>query len=352
MKQKLTKAEKKEMKAQKKADRKAKAGTPKALESKQLAVKVVSAVLCTAILGATVSSASQKYADAIKASYNGAAQNQTQSQEQTDDFLYTDTNSADDFASFSEDVGSDTDVAVSDAAQDDGAVRSEAQNTSDSGKNDSAQQKTADSNNPLNYSAAQIVNYYNSCLKKTYSLPNLTIEKTEDIKIVIDDVTPGGEKVANFGNKIVDKYAKATDFKDTFKNGKSTTGGDDAEEFSMHASLVPAGAKNAVIKKSGSGYEIRILVNSEKATLDKKPTFNSQCSNPLDLGAVDLFGLKVTQADFNYPGTMLVAVVDSEGRATSAECTMPMNGTGSGKFIISGSATVHGSMVKSAKFSF
>ncbi len=351
MEQKLTKAEKKEAKAQKKADRKARAGTPEALASKQLVIKIGSAVLCTAILALTVSSTAQKFADAITASSGSAVQNQVQNQSevQNSEASYDDTYISDESGSFPIEAGnSDTDTAVYEVVQADAG----AQNTSAGDGSGTSQKETADPNDPLNFSAAQIVRYYNTCLKNTYSLPNLTIEKTEDIKIVIDDVTPGGEKVANFGNKIVNRYAKATNFKDTFKNGQSTTGGDDAQEYSMHANLDPAGAKTASIKKSGSGYEINILVASEKATLEKRPTYNSQCSNPLDLGAVDLFGLKVTQADFNYPGTTLKAVVDSQGRVTSAACNMPMNGTGSGRFIISGSATVHGSMLKSAKFIF
>lgn len=351
MKQKLTKAEKNEAKAQKKAERKSKSGTPEALASKQLAIKIAAALVCASILGLTISSASQKFADAITASSGGAVQSQAQIQNQTGE-ASTDEIFQDGSGSFPVEEGnSGLDTSVYEIIQPSSGTVTESAGTGND-NNTSKSDKNSNPNDPLSYSAAQIVSYYNTSLKNTYNLPNLTIEKTEDIKIVIDDVTPGGEKVANFGNKIVNKYAKATDFKDTFKNGKSTTGGDDAQEFSMHANLDPSGAKTASVKKSGSGYEINILVASEKATLEKKPTYNSQCSNPLDLGAVDLFGLKVTQADFNYPGTTLKAVVDSQGRVTSAVCTMPMNGTGSGKFIISGSATVHGSMVKSAKFSF
>lgn len=351
MQKKQPETEKNKAKAEKKVEKKEAASSPEAVKSRQTIIKSVTAVICTAVFCLTASSAMDALSQAVseKATLadnsvtSDAAGNEAAAQNDAGGFVPAPSggNTSSDSYVPSYDGGSSENVDTPAAAD----------NTSGTGNNTPAP-KTADPNDPLNYSVAQLVNYYNSCLKKTYNLPNLTIEKTEDIKIVIDDVTPGGEKVANFGNKIVDKYAKATDFKDTFKNGKSTTGGDGAEEFSMHASLAPAGAKNAAIKKSGNGYEIRILVVPEKATLDKKPTYNSQCSNPLDLGAVDLFGLKVTQADFNYPGTMLIAIVDSEGRVKSAECTMPMNGTGSGKFIISGSATVHGSMVKSAKFSF
>lgn len=352
---KQTKAEKKELKAQKKAEKKA-AATPEANETKQTLIKAATAVVCVAALCASTAASVGTYTDAMKHASeikNGTAPvSETVSDDigsyddGTDSYIPTDDVSAYDEGSQT-DMTSDTNAdTADDSTSADSAAKTET-------KTDGGSKTKADSNDPLNYSKEQIVKYYNSCLKNTYKLPKLKIDKVEDIKIVIDDVQPGGEKVANFGNKIVDKYAKATPFTGNFANGENVDGGDGAEEFSLHANLDPKGAKSATIKKSGSGYEINITVVYEKTTLENRPVYNSQCANPLDLGAVDLFGLKVTQADFNYPGTTLKAVVDGNGRVTSASSNMPMFGSGAGNFaFIKGSATVHGSMVKTAKFTF
>lgn len=341
-KQKLSKAEKKEAKLQKKAE----GSAPEAIETKKTVIKSVTAAVCAAAVCISANSAVSNYSDAVVAAANAKANPTSASADESDntEAEYTDS------VSF-EDTGTEA-VSEGTESTDEGIPSDEAQQAEKNETDTKQTEKADNSNDPTKFTKAQVVNYYNTCLKNTYNLPKLTISKTEDIKIVIDDVNPGGDGVVNLGNKIINKYAKATDFTDTFANGKSTTGGDDAQEFSMHANLDPAGAKTATVTKKGDGYEINIAVASEKATLERRPVYNSQCSNPLDLGAIDLFGLKITQADFNYPGTTLRAVVDSKGRVTSAVTYMPMNGSGAGKLIISGGATVHGSMTKSAKFSF
>jgi len=317
-------------------------------ETKRTIIKSATAIACVAALCFSANSAVGKYSDTIsKIAEKGTTSTAVSA---SDGESYADDSYYDAATDTSDDLSYDsTDTEVSPLVEDT-ADASVSASIDSKASSDSSSAPT--SNDPTKYSVAQIVNYYNSSLKKTYALPKLTIEKTEDIKIVIDDVTPGGQLVTNLGNKIVNKYATATTYKESFTNGKSNSGGDDAQEFSMHANLDPSGAKFASVKKVDNGYEINITVKAEQATLQKRPGYNSQCSNPLDLGSIDLFGLEVTQADFSYPGTTLKAVVDSQGRVTSAVCYMPMNGTGAGKLGLSGSATVHGSMTKSAKFSF
>ena len=342
-KNKLTKEAKKEAKLQKKAEGK----TSLSPQTKNTIIKAVTAVICAAAICISAASAVGKYTDALveaaNTSANPSSSSEGESAETAGEAPYE--NKEPHIISYGDEAPADESAASEETTEAPAA---------DENKTDSAPEaaKSEKSNDLTKFSKTQVVKYYNDCLKKTYNLPKLTIKKVEDIKIVIDDVNPGGDGVVNLGNKIINKYAKATEFTDSFANGKSASGGDDAQEFSFHANLDPAGAKTATIKKSGNGYEINITVVSEKATLEKRPVYNSQCANPLDLGAVDLFGLKVTQADFNYPATTLKAVVDPEGRVTSAVSYMPMNGSGAGKLIISGGATVHGSMTKSATFTF
>lgn len=319
---------------------------PMALNTKLTVIRSVTAVACTAAICITASSSAGRYADAVveRAGYRSGVSVSSQDGGTGGDYSDDSTFIPEDNVSPADDISAPDDS----QAQEGDTSAAASENTTGNGSSSAA----AESNDPTKYSVAQIVNYYNTSLKTTYNLPKLTIEKTEDIDIVIDEVHPGGDLFTKLGNKIIDKYAKATTSTGTFAKGQSTTGGDDAQEFSMHANLEPAGVKTASVKKVGSGYEINILLKPEQATLQNRPKYNSQCANPLDLGSVDLFGLQITQADFNYPGTTLKAVVDSQGRVTSAVCNMQMNGTGAGKLGLTGSATVHGGMIKSAKFIF
>ena len=316
-------------------------------ETRQTVIKSVTAIACTLTLCFTANSAMNKYSDSIikvseaqKEIYISSSSPNIESGSTV--FGEADTPSSDDTAISADSSSIETSESES-TSTDTNDVSNAVSNNNDA----------SDTNDPTKYSVAQIVNYYNTSLKNTYALPKLTIDKVEDIKIVIDNVTPGGNLVTKVGNKIIESYAKATPSSASFEKGKNTSGGDDAQEFSMHANLEPAGVKSAVVKKISNGYEINIVLKAEQATLQNRPTFNSQCANPLDLYSVDLFGVEITQADFNYPGTTLKATVDSNGRVRSAVSYMPMNGTGAGKFVgIGGSATVHGSMTKSATFKF
>lgn len=324
------------------------------MESKlnKTVIKSAAAIACVLSVCVTANSAIGKYSDSItkiaetqNRSHISASEINTSS----DETIYNDTDTLFEESVFPSDITASADISDSSVDTDTDVSSDETDSTSSSGNSTSA----PSSNDPTKYTVAQVVNYYNTSLKNTYNLPKLTIDKVENIEIVIDNVTPGGNLVTKVGNKIIESYAGETPSSASFANGKSTSGGDDAQEFSMHVNLVPAGVKSAAVKKVGSGYEINIALKPEKATLQNRPTYNSQCVNPLDLGSVDLFGITITQADFNYPATTLKATVDASGRVTSATTYMPMNGTGAGKFVgVGGSATVHGSMTKNAVFKF
>ncbi len=207
---------------------------------------------------------------------------------------------------------------------------------------------------PTSYSKEQIVKYYNESMNKSYNTPKVTIKKTDVIAINVESIKPGGDIATNIANKIIKKYAKTTEETKNFVKGGAT---DDASykasAFAVPAELDPRGAKTATVTKKGNDYVISIQVVNEAATLKKFPVYNKQCSFPLDLAAVDLMGFKVTSADFNYPGTVLKAVVGADGYVKTAEVYMPMAGGGKGSLIgIDGSATVSGSMTKTIAFTY
>lgn len=208
----------------------------------------------------------------------------------------------------------------------------------------------ATATDPTKYNKDQVVNYYNTCLKNSYN-QKVTITKTEQIKITVDKVT-GGTPIKNIANSLASKYATANTESMSFVNGKSSTG-KTADSFTLPTKLVPAGAKTATVKKSGAGYEINITLISEASTLTKFPTYNKQCSYPLDLASVDLSPAKVVQADLTYTGTTLKTIVDGNGRVTSNVVYMPLSGTGAGKAIgITLTADVHGSWNHTATFKY
>ncbi len=209
-------------------------------------------------------------------------------------------------------------------------------------------------NDPTKYTTEQVVKYYKEVMNKSFKAPQVTVKRTETIDISVDEVKPGGDIAADLASKIIDAYAKTTEYSGTFKNGFDVNWPDSpTENFVYPIQLDPKGAKTGTVTKKGNGYEINILVKAETATLDRFPVYNKQCSTPLDLSTVDLFGLEITQADFSYPGTKLKAIVNEKGYVTYSELYMPMSGTGGGKFLVfSATAKVSGSMKRTATYTY
>lgn len=226
--------------------------------------------------------------------------------------------------------------------------------TSASGETATVSDSQDGKNDPTAYSKEQVVEYYTESMTKSYNAQKVTIKKTETIAISVDSMTPGGKGAAALANKIVEAYAKTTESTKAFSKGVATDDGAyKANDYGFPVTLDPKGAKTATVTKKGNNYEINIQVVSESATLEKFPVYNKQCSFPLDLGAVDLFGLTITQADFSYTGTKLKATVGADGYVRQAEVYMPLAGKGGGKFIgISGAAEVSGSMKRTLTFTY
>lgn len=192
------------------------------------------------------------------------------------------------------------------------------------------------SNNPLNYNKSQLISYYNSCLKKSYS-QKLNATKTEQV-----DVKPSGVDIgsANFN---VDKIADALIANNTknngvvqtksFVNGKATDDGSPIEKFVLPANLYDAAVKSITIKQNGQGYQIVIVLNEETCAHNGTAKYNASCAWPLDVGVINFelpgFGnaVDIQQCTFRYTGTKITAMIDSQGRVTDTKVEMPLTVT-------------------------
>lgn len=336
-KEKLSKAEKKEAKALKKAER---AQNPDSVATKQTVIKAVTAVICVGALCISSSSAIGKYCDALgKAAETQASIAPVYQQGGT--AVSAPVNSG---------VPGGTDAPVVDDTQ----TPADTQTPTDDTQTPTDTQAPADnggekSNDPTTYNKAQVVEYYNKCLKDSYA-KNVKVDKTDTINIRVDEAT-GGDIVKNFvNNTILPKYAGTKTYTKTFTNGKS--GDETITGFASRTGLTPDGAKTATIVKSGSNYVITIVTVAEKSTLETPPTINKACSHPLDLATVDISPAKVTKADFTYPGTTLKATVDANGKVLQTSINQPLSGTGEGKLGLTLHATLSGSLDQTCKYTY
>lgn len=180
----------------------------------------------------------------------------------------------------------------------------------------------------LNFSKAQLVAYYNNCLKNSYSQSKMTDTKTEHVDVSVSGIDIGSLKidVDKFANDIIANNTKNNDkpTTKTFSKGVSSDG-TAATQFILPTNLYSDAVKTANVQKNGSGYLITFTLNQESCSHTGTAKYNASCTWPLDINAID-FGAAVTinSCTFNYPGTVLAATIDSQGRVTNVKVEMPL----------------------------
>lgn len=307
---------------------------------------VIASLLCTVIVCLTINLSVNKITKNISA--NGANGNAQQGGQLVDDGQNgidgtTDANG----------VVAITDAAGNTVATVPGATQASGNNAQGGSATKATQ---ANATNPLNYSKAQIITYYNGCLNKSYAQSKMTAKKSERVSVTVDKFSfNGGENnstIQSIANSIVSKNEKDTTNTKSFTNGKSSDG-IGAAQFVLPTNLYANGVKSASVSKSGSGYQIVMTLVEEKCNFTTMPPANKSCAWPLNFNDIDLGGnAKITKADFYYPGTKLTANIDSQGRVSYVQVDMPLyvyDGTGEilifplkGKTL---SASVHGTWV-------
>lgn len=194
------------------------------------------------------------------------------------------------------------------------------------------------SSDPLSFNTAQIINYYNTALKKTYSQPKFNVTKTEVIDVQLGEMLLNGKPatgIQGLANDVVAKNAaKGGTKKKSYTSGSVVV--DARERFILPTNLTSAGVRAASIARSGAGYVVNFTLKEERCDFRTKPPYNSSCTFPLDFTEIDLGNIgQITSAQFYYPGTTLQAQIDGQGRVIKTYVVMPLtvdnaSGTGMG----------------------
>ena len=193
------------------------------------------------------------------------------------------------------------------------------------GSNNSAQPQAS---TVLGYNKNQIVAYYNTCLKSSYSQPRMTDTKTEhvDVKVSRIKISGLGLDVDQMAQSIISNNTKNNDKPTTmtFSKGRASDG-TAANQFVLPTNLYGDAVQSANIQQSGSGYKIVITLKQESCSHTGTARYNASCAWPLDINVID-FGRAVTieKCTFNYTGTVLTAYVDSQGRVNNVTVEMPL----------------------------
>lgn len=182
---------------------------------------------------------------------------------------------------------------------------------------------------PLNYNKAQLVDYYNACLKKSYTY-KLNASKTEQVDVSVSGIDIGNLNmdVDKFAQNIIANNTKKNGVVQTksFVNGKATDDGSAVQQFILPTNLYADAVQSISIVQNGQGYKMVIKLKAETCAHDGTAKYNASCTWPLDVGVID-FGQAVTiqSCTFSYPGTVLTAMIDGQGRVYAVKTEMPLN---------------------------
>ena len=200
---------------------------------------------------------------------------------------------------------------------------------------------------------AEIVAAYNKVVNdaKHYE-GKVTLKKHDIINVQLKDLPAVAEKVIT---PVIAKLTTTSPEEYVFDGGKDVN---DPARFVSHK-IVPngrdvnvqeAGIANATATANpDGGYTMTLTFIAETSTFDgtnttSEPTHHKSAMDPLELGSLDLGPITISNADLRYPGATMTATVDAQGRLVKLEQKLPLEGTGTGKAVVSLTLNLGGSM--------
>lgn len=195
---------------------------------------------------------------------------------------------------------------------------------------------------------------------------NVKAVKTEKTVINITDCSASA--LTNILNSVCQKIAgeKVTTY--NFSGGQAVGIGSDGKEANDGKTVSPKdilppkekefklnenGVKNITEEKDGNATKYIITLINEESTLDKSPVNNEEAVGYLNLGGFNIPTVSITQADINYPETVITVVINDDGKVAMYKYEQPMEGSMGCKIaIVSASAEFDGGNYETWEFTY
>ena len=219
--------------------------------------------------------------------------------------------------------------------------------------NSQTESTTAGGTDYGSYTTAQIISLYSAALNKTraYSAPFSAV-KTESFTAEVTDAHPGGALTELLASNIVKLVGSEGQQTLSFSGGRAT----DSEGESVPVllpqkgdfSLPVEGVASATISKEGDKTRVKITLVPETVSMGEVPTYNSGAIGYLDTSGMDFKIITISRVDITYTGSVIDAVIRSDGYIESVTYTINMSTyaelSGMG---ISGYGTLTGTQIES-----
>ena len=198
---------------------------------------------------------------------------------------------------------------------------------------------------PSTWSKQEIVTYLSNAVNKTKAYNGqLTVDRTEELGITIEEIKPNLPALKSIANSLVKKFIKPVSEVVQFNGGQAQSEGETIQILlpkDQAFSLPLEGVAQAKAAKNGNNVVIDVTLVPESSSMANPPRYNSKALGYLNVNNVDLGStISIGTLDFDYLGSTIHIVVGPSGYVLSANYHIPIHVSASGKAMgISGAFT-------------
>lgn len=180
------------------------------------------------------------------------------------------------------------------------------------------------------FTKKQIIDEYSDALKKTRAYSGaLTVLHTESFNADIKDAHPGGALTELLASNIVKLVGSEGQQTLNFNGGRATNSDGESVPILLPQrtdfSLPEEGVASASISQQGNKLHIKLVLVPETVSMGQVPHYNSSAIGYLDTSDMDFKIITISRVDIGYSGSVIDAVIRSDGYIESVTYTINMS---------------------------
>lgn len=180
------------------------------------------------------------------------------------------------------------------------------------------------------FTKKQIIDEYSAALGKTRAFGGaLTVLHTESFNADVKDAHPGGALTELLASNIVKLVGSEGQQTLKFSGGKASNSDGESVPILLpqrtEFSLPEEGVASASISQQGDKLHIKLVLVPETVSMGQVPQYNSSAIGYLDTSDMDFKIITISRVDIGYSGSVIDAVIRSDGYIESVTYTINMS---------------------------
>ena len=181
-----------------------------------------------------------------------------------------------------------------------------------------------------NYTKSEIMDIYAGALNKTRSYTGaLTVNHSESFTADIKEAYPGGALTELLASNIVKLVGSEGQQTLSYNGGYAVNKDGETVPVLLPQrsayNLPEAGVASAEISAEGDKTRVRLVLVPETVSMGQVPTYNAGAIGYLDTSGMDFKIITISRVDITYPGSVIDAVIRSDGYLESVTYTINMS---------------------------